>query len=176
MTEKEIHTLMEVQYLFGRLDELHKAFLSITNLQSSRKIDQRLDKYYNKLKSTSEIAYHLYQVQRQTSMLLQKKSKQKVETKEKIKPELKVIMAKIDTKVKDPVKNLELKNLVKMDRMIESDISLVAYNNIVFYVPKDIYLNQIEIFDNRSIYKNVDLVKYIDNDIMEIKLKQLIFL
>jgi len=78
MTEKDIHTLMEVQYLFGRLDELHKAFLSITNLQSSRKIDQRLDKYYKKLKNTSEIAYHLYQVQRQTSMLLQKKSKQKV--------------------------------------------------------------------------------------------------
>ena len=107
------------------------------------------------------------------STVVAKKSKQKVETKEKIKPELKVIMAKIDTKVKDPVKNLELKNLVKMDRMIESDISLVAYNNIVFYVPKDIYLNQIEIFDNRSIYKNVDLVKYIDNDIMEIKLKKL---
>jgi len=107
------------------------------------------------------------------STVVAKKSKQKVETKENIKPELKVIMAKIDTKVKDPVKNLELKNLVKMDRMIESDISLVAYNNIVFYVPKDIYLNQIEIFDNRSIYKNVDLVKYIDNDIMEIKLKKL---
>ena len=107
------------------------------------------------------------------STVVAKKSKQKVETKEKIKPELKVIMAKIDTKVKDPVKNLELKNLVKMDRMIENDISLVAYNNIVFYVPKDIYLNQIEIFDNRSIYKNVDLVKYIDNDIMEIKLKKL---
>ena len=107
------------------------------------------------------------------STVVAKKSKQKVETKKNIKPELKVIMAKIDTKVKDPVKNLELKNLVKMDRMIESDISLVAYNNIVFYVPKDIYLNQNEIFDNRSIYKNVDLVKYIDNDIMEIKLKKL---
>lgn len=75
MSEKEIHTLMEVQYLFGRLDELHKAFVSITNINSSRKIDQRLDKYYNKLKSTSEMAYHLYQVQRQTSMIFQTKSK-----------------------------------------------------------------------------------------------------
>ena len=82
----------------------------------------------------------------------------KVETKENIKPELKVIMAKVDAKVKNPVKNLELKNLIKMDRMIDSDISLVAYNNTVFYIPKDIYLNQIAIFDNRSIYKNVDLV------------------
>jgi len=97
----------------------------------------------------------------------------KVETKENIKPELKVIMAKVDAKVKNPVKNLELKNLIKMDRMIDSDISLVAYNNTVFYIPKDIYLNQIAIFDNRSIYKNVDLVKYIDNDIMGIKIKKL---
>ncbi len=97
----------------------------------------------------------------------------KVETKENIKPELKVIMAKIDDKIKNPVKNLELKNLIKMDRMIDSDISLVAYNNTTFYIPKDIYLNQIAIFDNRSIYKNVDLVQYIDNDIMGIKIKKL---
>jgi len=97
----------------------------------------------------------------------------KVETKENIKPELKVIMAKVDAKVKNPVKNLELKNLITMDRMIDSDISLVAYNNTVFYIPKDIYLNQIAIFDNRSIYKNVDLVQYIDNDIIGIKIKKL---
>jgi len=97
----------------------------------------------------------------------------KVETKENIKPTLTVIMAKVDAKVKNPVKNLELKNLITMDRMIDSDISLVAYNNTVFYIPKDIYLNQIAIFDNRSIYKNVDLVQYIDNDIMGIKIKKL---
>ena len=97
----------------------------------------------------------------------------KVETKENIKPELKVIMAKVDAKVKNPVKNLELKNLITMDRMIDSDISLVAYNNTIFYIPKNIYLNQIAIFDNRVIYKNVDLAKYIDNDIMGIKIKKL---
>ena len=97
----------------------------------------------------------------------------KIQSKENVKPELKLIMAKVDAKVKDHVKNLELKNLIKMDRMIESDISLVAYNNIEFYKSKDIYLNQIQIFDNRSIYKNVDLAKYIDNDIMQIKIKKL---
>jgi len=97
----------------------------------------------------------------------------KVETKENVKPELKVIMAKVDAKVKNPVKNLELKNLIKMDRMIDSDISLVAYNNVEFYKSKDIYLNQIEIFDNRSIYANIDLVKYTANDIMEVKIKKL---
>jgi hypothetical protein len=97
----------------------------------------------------------------------------KIETKENVKPELKVIMDKVDAKVKNPVKNLELKNLIKMDRMIDNDISLVAYNNVEFYRSKDIYLNQIEIFDNRSIYANIDLVKYTANDIMEVKIKKL---
>jgi len=97
----------------------------------------------------------------------------KVTTEKNVKPELKVIMDKVDVKVKNPVKNLELKNLIKMDRMIDSDISLVAYNNVEFYKSKDIYLNQIEIFDNRSIYANIDLVKYTANDIMEVKIKKL---
>ena len=97
----------------------------------------------------------------------------KVTTEKNVKPELKVIMDKVDVKVKNPVKNLELKNLIKMDRMLDNDISLVAYNNVEFYKSKDIYLNQIEIFDNRSIYANIDLVKYTANDIMQIKIKKL---
>tara|TARA_R110000823_G_scaffold286080_2_gene404466 strand:- start:1542 stop:1862 length:321 start_codon:yes stop_codon:yes gene_type:complete len=80
MTEKEIHNLVEVQYLYGRLDELHKAFIAITNMNNSRKIDQRLDKYYNKLKNTNEMAYHLYQVQRETSRVFQNKSKLRIKT------------------------------------------------------------------------------------------------
>ena len=63
MTEREIQTLLEVQYLKGRIDELHKALPTITNLERKRKLDIRLDKYYNKLKATNEIAYHLYQVE-----------------------------------------------------------------------------------------------------------------
>jgi hypothetical protein len=63
MTEKEIQTLLEVQYLKGRIDELHKALPTITNLERKRRLDARLTKYYNKLKATNEIAYHLYQVE-----------------------------------------------------------------------------------------------------------------
>lgn len=63
MTEKEIHKLLEIQYLKGRIDELHKAIPTITDLTRKRKLDMRLDKYYNKLKNTDEIAYHLYQVE-----------------------------------------------------------------------------------------------------------------
>jgi len=63
MTEQEIHKLLEIQYLKGRIDELHKAIPTITSLDRKRKLDQRLDKYYKKLKATDEIAYHLYQVE-----------------------------------------------------------------------------------------------------------------
>ena len=33
MTNEEIHKLGEIQYLKGRLDELHKAIQTITNLE-----------------------------------------------------------------------------------------------------------------------------------------------
>ncbi len=63
MTEQEIHKLLEIQYLKGRIDELHKAIPTVSNLERKRKLDTRLDKYYNKLKNTDEIAYHLFQVE-----------------------------------------------------------------------------------------------------------------
>ena len=97
----------------------------------------------------------------------------KVASKKSKKPKIDKIMAKVDAQVKDNAKNLVIKNIIKLDAMQNDQASLVAYNNTTFYTPKDIYLNQIEIFDNRSIYKNVDLVQYIDNDIMEIKIKKL---
>ena len=102
-----------------------------------------------------------------------KEVKTKVATKKTKKPKIDKIMAKVDEQIKDSAKNLVIKNIIKLDAMQNDQVSLVAYNNIEFYKSKDIYLNQIEIFDNRSIYKNVDLVKYIDNDIMEIKIKKL---
>ena len=64
MTEQEIQKLLEIQYLKGRIDELHKAIPNIINLERQRKLDLRLDKYYKKLKATDEIAYHLYQVEK----------------------------------------------------------------------------------------------------------------
>jgi hypothetical protein len=102
-----------------------------------------------------------------------KEIKTKVASKKSKKPKIDKIMAKVDAQVKDSAKNLVIKNIIKLDAMQNDQASLVDYNNAVFYTPKDIYLNQIEIFDNRSIYKNVDLVQYIDNDIMEIKIKKL---
>ena len=75
MSEHEIHKLMEIQYLKGRLDELHKAFPTITNIERSRKLDARIQKYYDKLKNTDEMAYHLYLVERQNQQVSKEKSK-----------------------------------------------------------------------------------------------------
>jgi hypothetical protein len=73
------------------------------------------------------------------------------------------ILAKIDEKIKDIGKNLELKNLITFKAMSESEILLDQYN-IPFYKPKDIYVDQVDMSDDRSIYANVNLNKYTQAD------------
>ena len=63
MTEQDILKFGEIQYLKGRLDELYKAIPTITNMDRRRKLDQRIEKYINKLKNIDEIAYRLYEVE-----------------------------------------------------------------------------------------------------------------
>ena len=41
--------------------------------------------------------------------------------------------------------------------------------NAVFYEQKDIYLEQLQIFDQRQIYANVSLATYVNNDKVAIK-------
>ena len=96
----------------------------------------------------------------------------KVQSKEAVKPKLEKVMAKVDAKIKNPLKNLQLKNLIKMDAMVENQISLDSYN-VAFYAPKDIYLDQLNLIDNRIIYANKSLATYIQNDKMEIKARKL---
>jgi len=96
----------------------------------------------------------------------------KVQSKETIKLKLAKVMAKVDEKVKNPLKNLQLKNLIKMDAMVEDQLSLDVYN-VAFYVPKDIYLEQLNLIDNRLIYANKSLATYIQNDKIEIKARKL---
>jgi len=96
----------------------------------------------------------------------------KVQSKETVKPELKVMMAKVDEKIKNPLKNLQLKNLIKMDAMVQNQLSLDSYN-VAFYAPKNIYLEQLNLIDNRLIYANVSLASYVDNDKMIIKARKL---
>ena len=96
----------------------------------------------------------------------------KVQSKKTIKPKLEKVMAKVDEKVKNPLKNLQLKNLIKMDAMVEDQLSLDSYN-VAFYVPKDIYLEQLNLIDNRLIYADKTLATYTDNDIIGIKARKL---
>ena len=106
-----------------------------------------------------------------TTSIVQKSKntkQKKVQSEKTVKPKLKVIMAKIDAKVKNPVKNLQLKNLIKIDAMTEDQASLSVYN-VPFYIPKDIYLDQLNMIDNRLIYNGVQLVSYITNDSIGIK-------
>ena len=79
------------------------------------------------------------------------------------------VMAKVDSNVKDISKNLQIKNLLKLEAMASEQASLDLYSKALFYEPKDIYLDQLNIFDNRQIYDNVSLASYIKTDKVAIK-------
>ena len=79
------------------------------------------------------------------------------------------VMDKVDSDVKDIAKNLEIKNIIKLEAMASEQASLDLYAKALFYEPKDIYLDQLNIFDNRQIYGNVSLASYIKNDKVAIK-------
>ena len=97
----------------------------------------------------------------------------KVQSKKNINEKLEKVMTKIDKEIKNSAKNLQLKNLIKMDVMIGEQLSLAVYENVEFYKPKVIYLNQLNIQDNRKIYADITLAKYTDKDIIGIKQKEL---
>jgi hypothetical protein len=81
-------------------------------------------------------------------------------------------MEKIDIQVKDIGKNLKLKNLVKI-KLMSDNSALESYANIEFYKPKNIYLDQAKIRDNRILYNDVTLVSYQQKDPVFQKKKQL---
>ena len=78
-------------------------------------------------------------------------------------------MAKVDSDIKDIGKNLEIKNIIKLKAMVNNDM-ITAYN-IPFYVGKDIYIDQLNIFD-KPIYQDITLGQYILNDpVVQSKIK-----
>jgi hypothetical protein len=93
MTEQQIQKYGEIQYLQGRLDELHKAIPTVLDLHRQRKLDARLQKYYDKLKEIDEISYHLY--------LVEIYSRQK--SKERSKNHLKALLQEVLVNVGDPL-------------------------------------------------------------------------
>ena len=81
-------------------------------------------------------------------------------------------MEKIDAQVKDIGKNLQLKNLVKL-KIMSDNSALLDYANVPFYQPKNIYLDQANIRDNRVLYANTTLVSYTQNDPIFTKEKEI---
>ena len=106
----------------------------------------------------------------QTKKLAKQK---KIQQKKAIVKNLARIMDKVDKDIKDISKNLAVKNIIKMEAMTSDQASLIAYSNTQFYKPKDIYLDQLPIFDSRLIYADKSLATYIQNDKMEIKARKL---
>lgn len=104
MTEQQIQKYGEIQYLRGRLDELHKAFPTVVDLHRSRKLDVRIQKYFEKLKEVDEISYHLY--------LVELHSRQK--SKERSKTHIKELLEEILVKVGDP--SLKEKIVAQIDK------------------------------------------------------------
>jgi outer membrane biosynthesis protein TonB len=106
----------------------------------------------------------------QTKKLAEQK---KIQQKKAIVKNLARIMDKVDKDIKDISKNLAVKNIIKMDAMTSEQASLAMYQNTQFYKPKNIYLDQLNIFDFRQIYPNTNLASYVQNDKMEIKARKL---
>jgi len=97
----------------------------------------------------------------------------KVQSKKSINSKLEKVMTKIDEEIKDSAKNLQLKNLIKMDVMIGEQMSLALYENVEFYKPRVMYLDQLDIQDNRQIYADISLATYTNKDIIGVKQKRL---
>jgi len=97
----------------------------------------------------------------------------KIQQKKAIVKNLARIMDKVDKDIKDISKNLAVKNIIKMEAMTSEQASLDMYQNTVFYKPKNIYLDQLNIFDFRQIYPNTNLASYTQNDKIEIKARKL---
>jgi len=105
-------------------------------------------------------------------------TKQKnIQSKETIKANLIKIMDKVDKDIKDISKNLQIKNIIKLDAMASDQASLDLYD-VPFYKSKDIYLDQIQIQDLRQLYEDKTLVRYTSTDpiaIVNEKLNQINF-
>ena len=131
------------------------------NNESKEKIKEK--------KSTSKVA-------KKSDVQAKKLTKQKiVQQKKAIRDNLVKVMDKVDKDIKDISKNLQIKNIIKLDAMASEQASLDSYD-VPFYKGENIYMDQIQIQDMRQLYTDVSLNNYIANDpvvIMENKLRDI---
>ena len=125
-----------------------------TDSQESQILDQGEKTEDDNIESSSE--------QNTSQDVADKDDKSLNEKKDSVNVSLNKTMAKIDDKIKDIDKNLQMKNFVKIKAMMSQNI-LLNYN-VPFYKDKAIYENQPNITDTRILYANTSLVSYTQND------------
>ena len=158
MIEEEI---VEEEIIEESTTEEESKEMAQPNNESKEKIKEK--------KSTSKVA-------KKSTVQSKKLAKQKiVQQKKTIRDNLVKVMDKVDKDIKDISKNLQIKNIIKLDAMTSEQASLDSYD-VPFYKSKNIYMDQIQIQDMRELYTDVSLNKYIANDpvvIMENKLRDI---
>ena len=125
-----------------------------TDSQESQILDQGEKTEDDNIESSSE--------QNTSQGVADKDDKSLNEKKDSVNVSLNKTMAKIDDKIKDIDKNLQMKNFVKIKAMMSQNI-LLNYN-VPFYKDNRIYENQPNITDTRILYGNASLVSYTQND------------
>jgi hypothetical protein len=125
-----------------------------TDSQESQILDQGEKTEDDNIESSSE--------QNTSQGVADKDDKSLGEKKDSVNVSLNKTMAKIDDKIKDIDKNLQMKNFVKIKAMMSQNI-LLNYN-VPFYKDNRIYENQPNITDTRILYGNASLVSYTQND------------
>ena len=109
-----------------------------------------------------------------SSVQTKKIAKQKsIQQKKALVKNLTRVMDKVDKDIKNISKNLQIKNIIKLEAMVSDQVSLNMYQATSFYKPKDIYLDQLNIVDTRLIYADKSLATYTQNDKIEVKAKKL---
>lgn len=158
MVEEEI---IEEEIIEESTTEEESKEMAQPNNESKEKIKEK--------KSTSKVA-------KKSTVQSKKLAKQKiVQQKKAIRDNLVKVMDKVDKDIKDISKNLQIKNIIKLDAMTSEQASLDSYD-IPFYKSENIYMDQIQIQDMRQLYTDVSLNNYIANDpvvIMENKLRDI---
>ena len=158
MVEEEI---IEEEIIEESTTEEESKEMAQPNNESKEKIKEK--------KSTSKVA-------KKSTVQSKKLAKQKiVQQKKTIRDNLVKVMDKVDKDIKDISKNLQIKNIIKLDAMTSEQASLDSYD-IPFYKSENIYMDQIQIQDMRQLYTDVSLNNYIANDpvvIMENKLRDI---
>ena len=172
--EEEIVMEESMEEIYEETDEIVETFLPMVSEEET--IEEGSTEMVEATNEEEEIKEEKSdsETPKKSAVQTKKLAKQKkIQQKKAIVKNLARIMDKVDKDIKDISKNLAIKNIIKMEAMTSEQASLAMYQNTVFYKPKDIYLDQLNIFDFRQIYPNTNLASYTQNDKIEIKARKL---